>query len=149
MKVELLYATPSQLCADAAAVCHDKEPTLGLLQNVVKLGHESIMEFQDFTFRVDNVSRALTHQLVRHRIASFAQQSQRHVKIDGLYWYYVPESVCKHPDPSVLKQYTKFMDRIRGFNKYLLLSGIPLEDARYVLPNATYSSIVSTDGMKS
>lgn len=140
MKVELLHVTPAQVCATAAAVCHDSAPSVKLLQKVVDIGHDSIKEFQDFTFLITDVSRALTHQLVRHRIASYAQQSQRHVKTGLGEWFHIPQSILDSDNNAV--KYLKHMDVTAKLYAEFIESGIPLEDARYILPNATYSAIV-------
>ena len=142
MEVSLINQSENSAhgCAEAAAICRNSAPTSALLKRVVDSGHESILEFADFTFKVEDVSRALTHQLVRHRLASYAQQSQRHVKIEDGYWYYVPDSVAEND--VLLQEYIGFMYGVKHFYDRMIVAGIPVEDARYVLPNATYSTIV-------
>ena len=104
LKVELLAYTPEGeiLSAMAAKLTHskssigelrnsDKEELKNILRYVVKAGHESVIEHAYFTFGISGVSRALTHQLVRHRIASYSQQSQRYVESEME--YVIPPSI--------------------------------------------------------
>ena len=138
MQVELLYHTPDpeRAIATAARLCYapvgaaelmetmPEERVKSVLSTIMSAGHTSTLEHASYTFAVDGVSRALTHQLVRHRIASFNQQSQRYVKFtDGLATV-KPESVAA--------------------NEEMLAAGVPAEDARYLLPNAAETKIVIT-----
>ncbi|MFR7404603.1 MAG: FAD-dependent thymidylate synthase [Coriobacteriaceae bacterium] len=113
-----------------------------VLSTIMGSGHFSTLEHASYTFAVDGVSRALTHQLVRHRIASFNQQSQRYVKFtDGLATI-KPESVAADEGASAV-----FDEAVRAaIEAYerLLAAGIPAEDARYLLPNAAETKIVIT-----
>ncbi|MBA3044982.1 MAG: FAD-dependent thymidylate synthase [Candidatus Thermoplasmatota archaeon] len=157
MKVELVSHTPDpeRTVAMAVRTCHAPEVPKGkmndvqitrLLKLVRNLGHESVFEHVSFTFAIDGVSRALTHQLVRHRIASFSQQSQRYVKLEH-FSFVMPPLVKNKPDAAKL-----FEDTMKGlavtYGK-LADMGIPMEDARYVLPNAAESSIVVTMNARS
>ncbi len=97
MKVDLLNYTPEpeRLCAAAALNCHssdylpiifekiDQEKISSILRYMIDGGHMSVIEHASFTFGVKEVSRSLTHQLVRHRIASYTQQSQRYVELNN------------------------------------------------------------------
>ena len=99
MKVTLVGYTPRPLyvCAEAAAVCYDSEPDLKIVKGCIKSGHQSVLEHCSFTFKVEGISRACSHQLVRHRIASYSQQSQRYV--DGTSFEFVtPPEIAKNPD---------------------------------------------------
>ena len=105
-------------------------------------GHTSTLEHASYTFAVDGVSRALTHQLVRHRIASFNQQSQRYVKFtDGLATV-KPESVAANEETNAVFD-EAIAAAIEAYEK-LLAAGVPAEDARYLLPNAAETKIVIT-----
>jgi len=111
-----------------------------ILSKIVGMGHHSVVEHAVFTFSVEGVSRALTHQLVRHRIASFSQQSQRYVPLNDP-TYVVPDTI--KADPDSLKVYTEMMDTI--WDAYRKLSDrVPAEDARYVLPNGCTTNITIT-----
>lgn len=158
MKVTLLSHTKDiePLIAAAARTCYsgttteevyttmaaDPDMNARFIKKLVDMGHESPLEHVTFTFGIDGVSRALTHQLVRHRLASFNQQSQRYVDANH-FGYVVPHSIEKNPE--LLKRYRDFMDnRIIDFYDEMVKEGIPKEDARYILPNATTTNIVVT-----
>jgi thymidylate synthase (FAD) len=154
MKVKLLsYTNQAEvLCATAARTCYSAEAPSKILEgidgakadkfidNVVGMGHHSIIEHAYYTFSLEGVSRAMTHQLVRHRLASFSQQSQRYVSMltpD----YVVPPTVKGNPDAERL--FREAMDQ--AWDAYQRLAAIiPVEDARYVLPNACTSNIMVT-----
>ena len=148
MHVELLYHTPDpeRAIATAARLCYapvgaaelmetmPEERIRSVLTTIMESGHFSTLEHASYTFAVDGVSRALTHQLVRHRIASFNQQSQRYVKFKGEVSVVKPESVAANAEASA-----KFDGAIQAaVDAYhaLLEAGVPAEDARYLLPNA-------------
>jgi thymidylate synthase (FAD) len=119
------------------------------VRKVVASGHESPLEHVKFTFAVEGVSRALTHQLVRHRLASYSQQSQRYVKETG-FDYVVPPSLKQ--DPEALKEFVRLMEEIQLSYTRLLgvlkIRGVAGEaanqDARFVLPQASETKIVVT-----
>lgn len=136
MKVTLTRITENPVGAieEAASNCYDSEPTGGkIMKSCYKSGHHSVLEFADFTFHIEGVSRALTHQLVRHRLASYAQRSQRYCEEDG-FGYVIPKSIKN--DEIALDQYTYYMDKIGKLYSDLRSMDIPAEDARMVLPNA-------------
>lgn len=141
VKVKLIsYTTnPVDNIEEAASTCYDSSPTGGKIMNhCYKSGHHSVLEFADFTFKISGVSRALTHQLVRHRLASYAQRSQRYCKETG-FEFVVPPSIAKNPEAAVI--YQKTMDNITEAYAKLLELQIPGEDARMVLPNACFTEI--------
>ena len=150
MKVELLKYTedPDLVCARAAystvskagATSLENEPREKLekiLRKVISSGHHSVVEHAYFTFSLEGLSRACTHQLVRHRIASYSQQSQRYVKFDDLE-YVTPPKI----QGEMKEKYDAIMGQLADGYKELLNSNIPAEDARYLLPNAATSNIV-------
>ena len=152
MKIELLGYTPEPdfITGMAAFLTHselepqllkkmDKKQIKNILDTVIKMGHTSVVEHSLFTFSISDVSRALTHQLVRHRIASYSQQSQRYVKLSNPH-YITPPSIIQHAD--IKKQYDKIIKELWTFYQNMQKKGIPLEDARYILPNATHSNII-------
>lgn len=141
IKVELINYTlnPVDTIERAASTCYDSTPTEGKIMNhCYKSGHHSVLEFADFTFKISGASRALTHQLVRHRLASYAQRSQRYCKETG-FEFVVPPSIAKTPKAAVI--YQKTMDTITEAYAKLLELQIPGEDARMILPNACFSEI--------
>jgi thymidylate synthase (FAD) len=103
----------------------------------MKTGHVSPLEQVVFWFGLSGVSRALSHQLVRHRIGiSFEQQSQRYVKYkEDRLEYVTPKSWSQHPEMAA--EYARLMSEITRVYRTALEKGIPAEDARFVLPNAT------------
>ena len=144
IKVTLVACTPNPLyvCAEAAAVCYNSEPDLRVVKGCIKSGHHSVLEHCSFTFRVEGISRACSHQLVRHRLASYSQQSQRYVTYDDLEWATegMPSSIA---------------DEIEGYCDYALTNykdmidrGVKAEDAREVLPNATPTIIYVTMNLR-
>lgn len=141
VKVKLLrYTTnPVEAIEEAASTCYDSSPTGGKIMNhCYKSGHHSVLEFADFTFKISGVSRALTHQLVRHRLASYAQRSQRYCKEDG-FEFVTPPSIENNPEAIIL--YNNCIKFISDTYSSLLQLNIPGEDARMVLPNACCSEI--------
>ncbi len=112
-----------------------------LLKRVRTMGHLSVFEHASFTFGIEGVSRAMTHQLVRHRIASYSQRSQRYVDEEG-FGFVVPPTVRENPDARRL--FDEMMESCREAYSRLVEMGIAKEDSRYLLPNACCSSIVVT-----
>ena len=136
MKVTLTRVTENPIGAieEAACNCYNSEPTGGkIMKACYNSGHHSVLEFCDFTFHIEGVSRALTHQLVRHRLASYAQRSQRYCG-EGNFDYVIPPSIQK--DADTLHTYTALMGYINMQYEKLQKAGISNEDARMVLPNA-------------
>lgn len=156
MQVELLYHTPDpeRAIATAARLCYapigaaelmetmPEDKVLSVLSTIMKSGHFSTLEHASYTFAIDGVSRALTHQLVRHRLASFNQQSQRYVKFKDGIDVVVPHTV--EEDPEAKRVFDAAMDHAAKAYKELIDAGIPAEDARFVLPNAAETKIVVT-----
>lgn len=153
MIVKLLAYTPDadRVCAAAARSCYSEKPSGTLvetmknpgkmLMGVVSMGHHSVIEHAVFTFSIEGVSRSLTHQLVRHRIASFSQQSQRYVSINEP-TYVTPEAIENNPEAK--KLYDDLMLQIWDTYGKLENLGILAEDARYVLPNGCTTNITVT-----
>lgn len=169
-------ASPEQVCNHAAKTCTSEdagamagtwyvedEPVpvwndlnMNPLKAAIASGHESVLENAVYTFEVKGVSRALTHQLVRHRMASYAQQSQRYVKMDGFEyvtpdwieqsWFDDSEGVGNgNWGSGRLKDlYDSEMERLASLYSLMVESGIPEEDARYILPNACTTNIIVT-----
>ncbi|MCK4550767.1 MAG: FAD-dependent thymidylate synthase [Candidatus Aenigmarchaeota archaeon] len=111
------------------------------LKRVLNYGHHSVIEHASFTFSVEGISRACTHQIVRHRIASYTQQSQRYVKFKEL-GFVMPPSIEKNEE--VKKTYLEAMKNASNAYDKLIECGIAPEDARYVYPNASHTNIMIT-----
>lgn len=120
----------------------DEEKMLKLIERVISAGHYSTIEHIQITFAVSNVSRACTHQLVRHRHMSFSQKSQRYVKEKGQFDYIIPPTIEENPE--LKEKFILFMEYISNKYQEFIEAGIPAEDARAVLPNATASSLVAS-----
>jgi len=159
MKVELIAYTPEPeaTVAAAARLCYSSRGAVGLkealtdaeaaslIKRLISMGHLSPTEHASFTFAIEGVSRALSHQLVRHRIASYSQKSQRYVD-ENNFSYIVPPSIAAQPD--ALELYRKAMEELR--EAYRKLAGVvPREDARYLLPNAAETKLVCTMNARS
>ncbi len=155
MKVTLLSHTPDpeRVVAASARQCYSKFSAIKaikdlaetdverLLKKVIESGHLSVLEHASFTFVIEGISRACSHQLVRHRIASYSQQSQRYVKLDEIEFIF-PDSILK--DENRRREFTETLELCKSCYKKLLESGVPVEDARYILPQATPTKIVVT-----
>lgn len=125
-----------------------KEEMLKTIKHCLNSGHQSVVEHQSFTFYISGVSRALTHQLVRHRLASYSQQSQRYCKLgNGEQFGYVTPPSIKQSELAE-KYYYAFMAATSELYHSLLKEGVPAEDARYVLPNAACTNITVTMNLR-
>ncbi len=121
-------------------ITDDKEKKLSLIKKVISSGHYSTIEHIQLTFAINNISRAATHQLVRHRHASFSQKSQRYVKEKGDFDFIVPPAI--EANSELYKKFTEQMEKTAQLYAELVSKGIKSEDARSILPNATASSLV-------
>jgi thymidylate synthase (FAD) len=155
MKVILLQHTqdPERVVAQAARLCYSAagveaiaekltpDKTAGFIRMLAEAGHVSAFEHASFTFGIEGVSRSLTHQLVRHRVASYSQQSQRYVTMSELpSGAIVPGTITG----LLLEKYKGLLQDIGAFYEELRAAGVPAEDARYILPNAAPTKIVVT-----
>lgn len=184
MKVELLSHTPEpeKLVATAARLCYSNsginelrdgltpEKTRDFIDMLVSIGHESVMEHVSFTFGIEGISRACSHQLVRHRIASYSQKSQRYVSEKG-FEFITPPSVSEVPEAkaefdrmmtAITESYDRLADILtesrtqqlmaEGMDEKTALSKarkLANEDARFLLPNACETKIVVTMNVRS
>lgn len=149
MEVELISHSPNPeaLVARAASLCYskidkepDKEKIKPFIEKLLKKGHLSVFEHIVFTFRIANVSRVLSHQLVRHRLASYSQQSQRYVFFDKAL-YIIPESI---KEKGLDREFSKKIEEMVDFYHNLVKQGIPKEDARYILPSSFTTRLIMT-----
>lgn len=155
MNVTLLNFTPSpektiilaaRLCYSDSNISQLEEKVKDVsyekfLGKILKMGHLSVLEHASFTFGIEGISRATSHQLVRHRLASYSQQSQRYVKFKEPE-FVVPPSVKKNQE--IAKKFSDTVASIYNFYNEMLEAGIPAEDARYALPNAAETKIIVT-----
>ena len=163
MEAKLIAVTPypERVCAMAMKSCKTEDPAhmmemtgnvvVRMIKSAKKVKHFSVLEHANFTFSIGGVSRALTHQLVRHRLASYSQQSQRYVKMDKP-TYVMPPKIKELP-PQEGRSWVKttpaelfdlaMQDAWDTYNR-LVSVGVKPEDARFVLPNACTTNIVVT-----
>ncbi len=148
VEVRLLAITPDneKLVEQAGRLCYASGANLGVnenwLQARIKQGHESLIEHASATFYI-RASRALTHELVRHRLASYSQRSQRYVK-ETKTDYITPPEISGSDNPDTATVYDQAMSAAWDCYRKLLNAGIKPEIARYVLPNACYTEIICT-----
>ena len=155
MLVQLLTHTPQpeQIVAAAARLCYSdagisdlvtapEHQQARLIEKILDLGHFSVLEHVSFSFGIEGISRACSHQLVRHRLASFSQQSQRYVTISDQFPAVEPPTLHQHPE--LQQRYHELLAQVQQLYTDLIEAGVPAEDARFVLPNATATKIVMT-----
>lgn len=184
MKVTILAHTPEpeKIAATAAKLCYSSsdigslkdgltdEKTESFIDMLVSIGHESVMEHVSFTFGIEGISRACSHQLVRHRIASYSQKSQRYVNENG-FDFITPPAISENPEAKaeydrmireITESYEKIADILTEDQKNKLLKEgadektasskarkLANEDARFILPNACETKIVVTMNVRS
>lgn len=171
MNVKLISYTedPVRVAGTATRCCTSEEISVVSIQvyeternhrafhHAMDSGHHSVAEHIVFTFAIEGISRACSHQLVRHRMASYSQQSQRYVKMDG-FEYVIPDSIQNSNKriwltsledfADMFKVYDALMEDIQQVYEQMVKSGIPEEDARYILPNACCTNIVMTVNLR-
>lgn len=184
MNVTLLAHTPEpeKIAASAAKLCYSnsdigsirdnltEEKTKDFIDMLVSVGHESVMEHVSFTFGIEGISRACSHQLVRHRIASYSQKSQRYVN-ENEFEYITPPEIEQNPEAhkkfeSIMNEITQSYSKIvtlltESHKKKFIDDGmdeksavskarkLANEDARFILPNACETKIVVTMNVRS
>ncbi len=153
--VSLLAFTPNpdELVAAAARICYSnatasdlfKKENASLSESLIKellrSGHHSPFEHASFTFAIDGLSRVASHQLVRHRIASFSQQSQRYVRMETPD-VIMPPSISENPEARAV--FTQQSEAAHEAYKKMVSMGIPAEDARFILPHGWETRLVMT-----
>ena len=184
MKVTLISHTPEpeKVIATAAKLCYSSsdigslydgltdDKVQSFIEMLVSIGHESVMEHVSFTFGIEGVSRACTHQLVRHRIASYSQKSQRYVNENGFEFITPPEIAAVPEAKEIFDREMERLTECYGQIAYLLAekhkaeliaAGVDEkaaaskarkqanEDARFILPNACETKIVVTMNVRS
>ena len=166
MKVELIYYTPDGINTIARLARSTRRNELedipaqpviyidsdyekwekkneNFVKELIKMNHLGILEHIQFTFHLSEVSRCLTHQLVRHRMASYLQMSSRHVDL-SFDSYETPQSILDHWNPNTRRKYNHAMMNARTLYRELVRDGIPKEDARYIIPDGNHTHISMT-----
>lgn len=152
MQVELIAltqylrgdGTPEELVEHAGRVCYRSESRgnpAAFIRARLRDGHESIIEHASATFEISGISRACSHQLVRHRLASYSQESQRYVDMSA------PEMVTPdavRDNPQAQAAWDELAAHVKDAYAALREAGVPKEDARFVLPNAAATRIIVT-----
>ncbi len=163
MKVVLLNHTPEpeKMVAMAAKICYDKDGDIeklkdkltpekieAFLKKMMELpNHGTVWEHVTFTFGIEGISRSCSHQLVRARIASFDQRSQRYCR-ESQFDYVVPKKIAQ--DPAAVTAFRRAMeDAQKSYDLLVNKYGVHQEDARAVLPNACCTSLVMTMNLRS
>lgn len=153
MNIELIAHTPDPelVIANCASTCYDSkskdiEASRKMIRALAKAGHEAMIEHAHATFKLSGVSRVLTHELVRHRLFSFAQRSQRYVK-ENEPSFVIPDVLVDDNSTNPTMQrakdwFMKAMNDAWHAYKILLECGLKPEDARFVLPNACTTEII-------
>lgn len=143
-KPELTVALAAKLCYSAADISRlkekmDKKEVGRFIDKLLTLGHASPFEHASFTFGIEGISRVTSHQLVRHRIASYSQQSQRYVELRG-FKYITPPEISKNE--GLKGKYEKAMGDLAALYERLIKGGISPEDARYILPGGCETKLI-------
>ena len=137
MEITLIQQTPDivKTIATIASICYDSDPKnpLGLVKHLYRNGHHSVMEHIYFTFKIEGISRACSHQLVRHRHCGFTQRSQRYCSEDG-FEFVIPPTIHN-------LGFAMDMATLEHWYEDYQHNGVPNEDARYILPNACATSL--------
>lgn len=164
LKVMLLRSTtePEETISMAAKLCYTnndisslkekitKKNQKAFIERLMKMGHMSPIEHVSFTFAIEGISRACSHQLVRHRIASYSQQSQRYVSEKSGFDYIIPSIIRE--DAELKKYFEDFMAEAQNAYNYIssrlnekgIKGELANQDARFVLPNAAETKIIVT-----
>ncbi|GAB4437237.1 MAG: FAD-dependent thymidylate synthase [bacterium] len=156
VKVVLLAHTeaPEEVVARAGRLCYfpasisdlkkavDKKKVKEMIARLSESGHLSAFEHVSFTFGIEGISRACSHQLVRHRIASYSQQSQRYVRFGDNFDYITPPAISKNKE--LKEKFEKAIKQTKKLYDELIQAGVHQEDARYILPNASETKIIVT-----
>ncbi len=136
--------SPEALIEHAARVCYRSAPKgnrAGFIQARLREGHESVIEHAAATFEISGISRACSHQLVRHRLASYSQESQRYVDMSAPE-FVLPPDLERRPEARAV--WEAFSAQVTQTYQTLRALGLKKEDARFVLPNATATRLVVT-----
>ncbi|MCS7374711.1 MAG: FAD-dependent thymidylate synthase [archaeon GB-1867-097] len=155
LRVILLSYTPNpeRVVASAIRQCRSikgadqiyselsEEDVKRLIRSCIRQGHLSPIEHASFTFLIEGISRVASHQLVRHRIASYSQQSHRVVDLSSI-GFVIPPTISDSPEAENI--FKNLFENARKCYLKLLELGVPREDARYIIPQAVETSIVVT-----
>lgn len=139
--VEDLIEHAGRVCYHSQTTSQKQNRLNKFVMDRIKVGHESIVEHASATFEISGISRAASHQIVRHRIASFSEISQRYVDMSNPE-YVIPDSIRNVP--AAMQVWDDLMSEVESTYQALRSYNIPKEDARFILPNATVTHMIVT-----
>lgn len=162
LKVLLLKYTPEPeaTVAMAAKLCYspadisalndriNRNDQQAFVQKLMDIGHMSPVEHVSFTFAIEGISRACSHQLVRHRLASYSQQSQRYVSEAAGFDYIIPPSIKQNKElkksfiKAMAEAQTVYNNLVTELNRMGITGEYANQDARFALPNAAETKII-------
>ncbi|MEE8472840.1 MAG: FAD-dependent thymidylate synthase [Dehalococcoidia bacterium] len=134
-----ISTSPAQVTEHLAKLTPDRVGRQ--LSQLISMGHQSPLEHANFTFSIEGISRVTSHQLVRHRLASVTQQSQRFISVKGLE-FVTPPTIAAVPE--MRAKYVAAVHAAYELYSQMQEAGVPAEDARYVLPSALHTNLVMT-----
>ena len=147
IEIKSITENPIEIISKAAGTSYGKDDvSFKRIKHCFDNGHMGVFEHVTATFKIEGISRACSHQLVRHRIASFVQKSQRYTEVDNDDWYIVPDSIRNNP---YFEAYKNLMEHAETLYFELLDHGVKKEDARYALTEATKTDIAMTMNLSS
>lgn len=164
MNVTILCHTPEpeRITAAAALLCYQKGSSEEaykkagneklrnrLFNELVRQGHGSVLEHANFTFGIDGISRAASHQLVRHRVGAFNQQSQRYVNIGDYEHFVIPASLDEERFKTITGQIVDYYNsEVEALLKKGKTPEKAQEDARFIMPNAAKTNMIWTTNLR-
>ena len=149
MKVSVIRATtgPMHAISEEAGMCYGKtDYNPKRVERCLRNGHTSVAEHVSASFRIEGISRSCLAQLTRHRMASFSVKSQRYCEIEGDDWYVIPPSVIEAGEEV---GFVAEAEKAAKAYHRLLAKGVKKEDARFLLPEATKTSLIMTINVRS
>lgn len=149
MKVAVIRATDSPMHAisEEAGMCYGKtDYNPKRVERCLRNGHTSVAEHVSASFRIEGISRSCLAQLTRHRMASFSVTSQRYCEVEGDDWYVIPPSVIEAGEEV---GFCAEAEKAAKAYRRLLAKGVKKEDARFLLPEATKTSLIMTINVRS
>lgn len=150
LRTEPSYEKLLYLVEQAGRICYDSRSKLDIdsgerfVKKLIKMGHESVLEHASLSFMIET-DRATANQLVRHRLLSFSQQSQRYVKYNNLE-FIIPEGIEKYSD-----EYEILINGLKEIElkyKQLIDAGLKAEQARAILPQCTKTKIAVSGNIR-
>ena len=149
MKIELIQATDINGIVEGMKTSRNKQHIERIPEKIFNWGHWSVLEHSSMTVKITGISRACSHQLVRHRIGNtFTQESQRYFDpLENPDWFVIPPRIENNKELKV--KYIQEREREAAEYRFYKEKGIPKEDARFCLPNACKTTITWTFNMSS